>query len=150
MLWIGVDVGGTFTDAVLYDDEARQVSYAKAPSTPSDPTQAVIDVIDAIGAPIESIGRFVHGITIGTNSILQSKGATVWMIVTRGFRDVLEIARTNRLQLYDIKSLKPAPIVARVRVHEVDERLFYDGSVHTPLDPQQVSRPRCQLTRGGR
>lgn len=138
MLWIGVDVGGTFTDAVLYDDEARQVSYAKAPSTPADPTQGVIDAIDAIGVPVEQIDRFVHGITIGTNAILQGKGATVWMLVTRGFRDVLEIARTNRLQLYDIKFLKPAPMVERVRVREVDERLYYDGTPHTPLDPEQV------------
>lgn len=138
MLWIGVDVGGTFTDAVLYDDTARQVSYAKAPSTPADPTQGVIDVIDAVGVPIERIDRFVHGITIGTNSILQAKGATVWMLVTRGFRDVLEIARTNRLELYDIKSLKPPPVVERLRVREVDERLYYDGTVHTPLDEEQV------------
>ena len=145
MLWIGVDVGGTFTDAVLYDDEAGQISYAKAPSTPSDPARAVIDVIDALGAPIDKIDRFVHGITIGTNAILQAKGATVWMLVTKGFRDVLEIARTNRLQLYDIKSLKPAPIVARTHVREVNERLYYDGSAHTPLDVQQVRDIVAQL-----
>lgn len=145
MLWIGVDVGGTFTDAVLYDDETREVTYAKAPSTPVDPTLGVIDVIDATGASIENIDRFVHGITIGTNAILQARGATVWMLVTRGFRDVLEIARTNRLQLYDIKSLKPEPIVERVRVHEVDERLYYDGSLHTPLNKQQVRELVAQL-----
>jgi len=138
MLWIGVDVGGTFTDAVLYDDVARQVTYAKAPSTPADPTEGVSDAIDAVGVPIEKIDRFVHGMTIGTNAILQGEGATVWLLVTKGFRDVLEIARTNRLQLYDIKSLKPTPIVERVRVREVEERLYYDGTTHTPLDPDQV------------
>ncbi|MCB1738752.1 MAG: hydantoinase/oxoprolinase family protein [Gammaproteobacteria bacterium] len=138
MLWVGVDVGGTFTDAVAYDDAKGQVTYAKAPSTPADPTAAVIDAIQGLGVAPGDIDRFVHGITIGTNAILQGRGAKVWMLVTRGFRDVLEIARTNRTQLYDIKALKQPPIVDRLRVLEIDERLHYDGSVRLPLDEAQV------------
>ena len=139
MLWVGVDVGGTFTDAVAYDDRTRRIVYAKAPSTPADPTEAVVDAIDALGVPFDEIGHFVHGITIGTNAILQGRGATVWMLVTKGFRDVLEIARTNRVDLYDIKATKLPPIVDRLRVREIDERLFYDGSARKALDEGQVA-----------
>lgn len=138
MLWVGVDVGGTFTDAVAFDSNTRQVSYAKAPSTPSDPTKGVVDAIDALGVSPNDIDRFVHGITIGTNAILQDRGASVWMIVTRGFRDVLEIGRTNRTELYDIKAVKKPPIVDRLRILEVDERLHHDGRVHTPLNEDQI------------
>ena len=89
MLWIGIDVGGTFTDAVAYDDQTRQFSYAKAPSTPGSPTDGVVAVLDALNCPnLNDVARICHGVTIGTNAILEKKGAEVWMLVTRGFRDV--------------------------------------------------------------
>ena len=138
MLWIGVDVGGTFTDAVVYDDESQSIRNAKVPSTPANPTEGVISALDGLAVDAGAIGRFVHGLTIGTNAILEGKGAKVWMLVTRGFRDVLEIARTNRAVLYDIKTLKPPPIVPRTRAAEIDERILYDGSVRVPLDEDQV------------
>ena len=138
MLWVGVDVGGTFTDAVVYDDERRSIRYAKVPSTPASPTEGVITALGGLEVDVGAIGRFVHGLTIGTNAILEGKGAKVWMLVTRGFRDVLEIARTNRPVLYDIKTLKPPPIVPRTRAAEIDERIMYDGSVRVPLDENQV------------
>lgn len=133
MLWVGVDVGGTFTDAVVFDDETQAVGYAKAPSTPSDPTQGVLDALDRLEIDVGRVERFVHGITIGTNAILEGKGAPVWLLTTKGFRDVLEIARTNRPILYNIKSMKPAPIVPRIRALEADERMLFDGTVHRPL-----------------
>jgi N-methylhydantoinase A len=80
----------------------------------------------------------VHGTTIGTNAILERTGATVWMLTTRGFRDTLEIARTNRTVLYDIRARKPAPLVPRERVVEVDERLAFDGAVLRPLREDDV------------
>ena len=138
MLWVGVDVGGTFTDAVVYDDESQSIRYAKAPSTPANPTDGVIAALGDLEVDTGAIGRFVHGLTIGTNAILEGKGAKVWMLVTRGFRDVLEIARTNRAVLYDIKTLKPPPIVPRTRAAEIDERIMYDGAVRVPLDDDQV------------
>ncbi len=133
MLWVGVDVGGTFTDAVVFDDQSQAIGYAKAPSTPSDPTQGVLDALDRLGIDVGRVERFVHGITIGTNAILEGKGAPVWLLTTKGFRDVLEIARTNRPALYNIKSVKPAPIVPRTRALEIEERLLFDGSVRKPL-----------------
>ena len=132
MLWIGIDVGGTFTDGVVYDTDAGSFHFAKAPSTPSDPTVAVLDLLALMNVPVEGIDRLVHGVTIGTNAVLQGKGAEVWMLVTKGFRDVLEIARTNRPVLYDIRSQKTPPLVPRTRALEISERLHYDGSVRVP------------------
>lgn len=134
MYWVGVDVGGTFTDGVAYDEATRAFTFAKAPSTPDDPTRGVIDVLAALKLDIAAIERFVHGVTIGTNAILEGRGAEVWMLVTKGFRDVLEIGRTNRPILYDIRTQKAPPLVPRTRAIEVDERLLFDGSVAKALD----------------
>ena len=140
MKWVGVDVGGTFTDAVVYDDETLKFSYAKAPSSLADPTSGVLDVLDSLSINFGDIERFVHGVTIGTNAILQGKGAVVWMLTTRGFRDVLEIARTNRPILYDIKSLKLKPLIPRTRTFEISERMRYDGSVESAIELEDVDR----------
>ena len=140
MLWIGIDVGGTFTDAVVYDTAAGTFRFAKAPSTPADPTKAVLDLLAQMKIPVGDVDRFVHGVTIGTNAVLTGKGAEVWMLVTRGFRDVLEIGRTNRPVLYDIRSQKMAPLVPRTRAIEIDERLTYDGAVLTALQPGAIEQ----------
>ena len=140
MLWIGIDVGGTFTDAVAYDQTRNGFTFAKAPSTPADPTRAVLDVLKAIELDIPSIERLVHGVTIGTNAVLEGKGAEVWMLVTKGFKDVLEIGRTNRPVLYDIRTQKAPPLVPRTRALEIDERLLFDGTVLKPIDLAEVDR----------
>lgn len=139
MLWIGIDVGGTFTDAVAYDDVGKSFAYAKASSTPSDPTIGVIDVLDLLNADMANVERFVHGVTIGTNAILEGKGAECWMLVTKGFKDVLEIGRTNRPVLYNIRSQKKPPLIPRTRTREVDERLLYDGTVLQKLNESDVA-----------
>ena len=135
---IGVDVGGTFTDAAVFDDATGLLRYAKAPSTPADPALAVLDVLERLGVDLGEVQRFIHGITIGTNAVLEGRGAEVWMLTTAGFRDVLEIARTNRTVLYDITALKPPPLVPRGRTLEIDERMAFDGSVLRPLDLDQA------------
>jgi len=146
MLWVGVDVGGTFTDAVAYDQAAQSFRYAKAPSTPGDPTAGVIDALDRLGvADMADVARFVHGVTIGTNAVLEGKGAPVWMLTTKGFREVLDIARTNRPVLYDIKTLKTPPLTPRTRVLEVDERLMFDGSVRRPLREADLNEVIARL-----
>ncbi|MBM3490197.1 MAG: hydantoinase/oxoprolinase family protein [Alphaproteobacteria bacterium] len=148
MQWVGVDVGGTFTDAVVYDDAKRAFRYAKAPSTPGDPTGGVLDVLDRLQLDMDQVERFVHGVTIGTNAVLEGKGATVWMLTTAGFRDVMEIARTNRPVLYNIKSLKTPPLVPRTRTYEVDERMLYDGSIKRPLDEAELRRTLARMPTG--
>ncbi|MBS0240786.1 MAG: hydantoinase/oxoprolinase family protein [Proteobacteria bacterium] len=148
MLWIGIDVGGTFTDAVACDDETGDLRFAKAPSTPHDPAQAVLDVLDKLRVEGGEIERFVHGVTIGTNAVLEGKGAEVWMLVTRGFRDVLEIGRTNRPVLYDIRTQKAQPLVPRTRALEIHERMLFDGRIHTELDPGSLREAVRLLPRG--
>ena len=138
MRMVGVDVGGTFTDAVFYDDQSGELRWAKAPSTPADPARGVLAAVDRNDVDLGATDRFVHGVTIGTNAILERKGAPVWMLTTRGFRDTLEIARTNRTTLYDIKTLKLAPLVPRQRVIEIDERVLADGAVLRPLASAQI------------
>ena len=135
---IGVDVGGTFTDAAVFDDSTGSLRYAKTPSTPADPARAVLDVLERLGVDLGEVQRFIHGITIGTNAVLEGRGAEVWMLTTAGFRDVLEIARTNRTVHYDITALKPPPLVPRGRTLEIDERMAFDGSVLRPLDLDQA------------
>ncbi len=145
MKMIGVDVGGTFTDVVGYDDSTGELRWAKAPSTPHAPEEGVLAGVLRNESDLATTARFVHGVTIGTNAILQRQGSRVLVITTAGFRDTLEIARTNRTVLYDIKTLKPAPIVSREDVFEVDERMLADGSVLRPLDPSQVRAIAARL-----
>ena len=147
MRMVGVDVGGTFTDAVIYDDATGELRWAKAPSTPAAPAQGVLAALARNDTDLGAAERFVHGITIGTNAILERKGATVWMLVTAGFRDTLEIARTNRTVLYDIKTLKPEPLVPRRRAIEIDERVLADGTVLRALDPEQMRAAADRLTK---
>ncbi len=147
MRMIGVDVGGTFTDAVCYDDATGELRWSKASSTPAGPAAGVLAALERSEVDLAQVDRFVHGVTIGTNALLERKGAEVWMITTRGFGDTLEIARTNRTTLYDIKTLKPAPLVPRYRVIEVDERMLADGSVETPLDLDQVAAAATRLAK---
>jgi len=145
MRMIGVDVGGTFTDAVFFDDEQGELRWAKTVTTPDNPAAGVLAAIDRNDVALDAVDRFVHGVTIGTNAILERTGAPVWMVTTSGFGDTLEIARTNRATLYDIKTLKPPPLVPRGRVIEVDERLMADGSVRRALDLDQVEAAARRL-----
>jgi len=138
MHWVGVDVGGTFTDVVVYDEAAGTLEVGKSPSSPADPTVGFLNALAKVGVRLPATARLVHGTTIGTNAVLERQGATVWMLATHGFRDTLEIARTNRTALYDIRALKAAPLVPRHRVVEVDERLAADGSVRRPLRDDDV------------
>ena len=149
MWWIGVDVGGTFTDGVAYDEDKQVFVFAKASSTPDDPTRGVMDVVNELNIEMSQVERFVHGVTIGTNAILQGKGSAPWMLVTKGFRDVLEIARTNRPVLYNIKSLKQRPIIPRTRTLEVEERMLYNGSVRQELNGESLTSAIDQLRSEG-
>ena len=138
MQWIGIDVGGTFTDVVVYDDARGTLALGKVSSTPADPTAGVLDGLATLGVEAATTARIVHGMTIGTNAILEKKGAEVWVFTTEGFRDCLELARTNRSTLYDIKTLKPASLVARQHVIELPERLRFDGTALRTLDEADV------------
>src|SRR5689334_12134234 len=102
---IGVDVGGTFTDIVCFDEQKATLNLLKVPSTPAEPDRAVIDgtlrILGDIGLSPSSVRFFIHGTTVATNAILERKGARVALLVTEGFRDVLYIMRQDRPRLYD-------------------------------------------------
>jgi len=92
-LWVGVDVGGTFTDVVVYDEISGSLRVGKSATDPGDPTRGLLRAFAALDVALPETARLVHGTTIGTNAILERTGAPVWVITTRGFGDTLEIAR---------------------------------------------------------
>jgi N-methylhydantoinase A len=139
MAWrVGVDSGGTFTDVCLFDDETGRVEVWKVSSTPDDPSRGIVtgiaEGIERAGASPEAIGYFGHGTTVSTNALIQHRGARTGLITTDGFRDLLEIGRQKRPDLYDLMVDKPMPLVSRDLRLEVPERLRHDGSVETALD----------------
>lgn len=145
MTWIGIDVGGTFTDAVAYDAKTGELKTGKSPTTPEAPQNGVLNAIKGLGVRLEGVERLIHGLTLATNTVLERKGADVWVITNRGFRDTLEIARTNRPVLFNIKTLKTAPLVPRQRILEISERTLKDGSVLRPVDQKELTEIVAQL-----
>ncbi len=144
---IGVDVGGTFTDIVCFDEQKGDFRLLKVPSTPERPSAAVIEgtrrVLSQFEVPAESVGFFIHGTTVATNTILERKGAEVALLVTAGFRDVPYIMRQDRPRLYDYFQQRPQPLIPRERRFEVPERMLYTGQVSRPLQEE----PTRQLLR---
>jgi N-methylhydantoinase A len=131
----GVDVGGTFTDVVAYDGRTRELRVAKVPSTAGDAAPSVGRALGQVERDGERARSLAHGTTIVTNAIVEGRLARVGLIATRGFRDVLEIARMNRAHLYRLDlPARPAPLVERRRRYEVGERIGPDGSVQMALD----------------
>ena len=141
---LGVDVGGTFTDLVLHDVETDRLEFAKTPSTPADQsagvTEGVEQLMRRLDIPAASIGFFIHGTTVATNTLLERKGARTALVVTEGFRDVLQIGRQDRPHLYDWRIRRPEPLVPRHLRFEVRERVLYTGEVLTSLDDASVQR----------
>ena len=145
---VGVDIGGTFTDIVVLRPDGR-LDKLKAPSTPGDYSQAIIDGVRAYCdenkiAP-ERIAEFVHATTVATNAILERKGARTALLTTEGFRDVLELRRIRIPLSYDLDWEKPVPLVERALRFEVTERLDAAGNVLTALDPAALAPVLAQL-----
>lgn len=138
MPWIvGCDTGGTFTDLVALSDTG-EFKVAKVPSTPPRFDRAVLEGVRELGIPISDITRLFHGTTVTTNAVITKQGAPSALITTDGFRDILEIRRANRGELYDITWDPPAPLIPRRHRLEVTERVDYAGNVVTPLDEESV------------
>src|SRR6187549_3504092 len=135
---VAVDIGGTFTDATLIDEETGEVSIAKVLTTPSDPSegfmQAATRALAEGGVAVGDVTFVVHATTVATNSIIEGKIARSGFVTTDGFRDLLEIARQVRPTLYDTQFEKAKPLVPRDRAVGVVERLGPKGEVLTPLD----------------
>ena len=148
-VWIGIDVGGTFTDFVAYDDHTGITHTHKAPSTPRNPAEAIVlglrTMMSEHGIAAETISQLAHGTTVGTNTLIQRKGGRVALLVTRGFRDLLEIGRQTRPLHFDMYADHPPPVVPRLRRFEVEERILADGSVRQGLDNAEIERAVAQV-----
>ena len=138
---LGVDVGGTFTDAVFFDGEI--VHTAKLPTTPEDQSAGVIAAVEEVlgraGAATAAVESFAHGMTVGTNALLEERGARTALIATRGFADLLEIGRQDRSELYRLCTPKPPPLVEPALRFEAAERVGPQGEIE-PLTEDEVER----------
>ncbi len=140
---VGIDIGGTFTDFVIYDPEVRSIQSFKLPSTPHNPVEAVLRGLEQVyrSAPelLPDLSfDIIHGSTVATNALLERKGARTALIATLGFKDILQIGRQNRPELYNLFS-DPLPTLVPVDLRfEVDERVNYLGQPLRVLDPDQV------------
>src|SRR5215510_12374092 len=155
---VGVDSGGTFTDICLFEESEGRVEVWKVPSTPDDPSRGIAQGVDeglrrvasnAGAQPATSVSYFGHGTTVATNALIQHRGVKTGLITTEGFRDLLEIGRQKRPDLYDIQADKPQILVPRDLRLEVPERLRYTGEVDAPLDEDRMRAAARALKAAG-
>lgn len=141
---IGVDVGGTFTDFSVFNQETGELYNYKDSSTPADPSRAIVkgvqDVLEIKEADAKEVSYLAHGTTVGTNALIEKKGCRLGLITTKGFKDLMEIGTQRRPSLYNLLAQKPYPLVPSGLNCTVTERIRYDGSVETPLDEEETRR----------
>lgn len=145
---LGIDIGGTFTDFVAFDETRGTLRAWKNLSTPHDPIEGILTGLRSFGE-ISNIGEIRLGTTVATNALLEKKGARVAYVATRGFRDVPFIGRGNRRHHYDLAWVKPKPLVKRRDAYEVDERVGPAGEVLQPLDEAGVAALADRLAAAG-
>ncbi|MCW5773078.1 MAG: hydantoinase/oxoprolinase family protein [Rhodospirillaceae bacterium] len=149
---IGIDIGGTFADFSLMD-ETGKVRIAKVPSTPANPEESVINGIrqfqEQYGIDPSEIVYFVHGTTIGVNTVIQRNGARTGLLVTKGFRDILNLGRSRLPDIYDLLAEKPAPLVRRRHVREIDERMLANGEMLRGVAAEEVRAAAQALVADG-
>lgn len=146
---VGVDSGGTFTDICLLEEESGRIDVWKVPSTPKDPSIAISggarEALERFAGKSARVVFFGHGTTVATNALIQRRGARIGLITSQGFRDLLEIGRQRRPDLYDLQADKPEILVPRDRRLEVPERILHDGSVLSRPDPEAIRAAARQL-----
>ena len=141
---VGVDIGGTFTDFCIFDEDANALRTLKVLSTPYRPGEEIVQGLQELtsryGVQPSEIGYFTHGTTVGVNTVIQRKGINLCLFTTENFEDVLELARLKMPDPYNLFSRRPVPLVTKEKVFQVSERLRADGSVKTPVDEASVRR----------
>jgi N-methylhydantoinase A len=152
-LRIGVDIGGTFTDFTVIDDQARTVVIDKTLTTPRAPEKAVLSGMERVARAMPALftdaAEVIHATTLVTNVILERKGSRTALLATAGFRDILEMAREVRYELFDMFIELPKPIVPRALRVGIEERVLADGSVLTPLNEAQVRAAAAKFRQAG-
>src|SRR5215470_277111 len=155
---VGVDSGGTFTDICLFEETEGRVEIWKVSSTPDDPSRGIAQGVeegmrrvapDAGERAAAAVSYFGHGTTVATNALIQHRGVKTGLITTQGFRDLLEIGRQKRPDLYDFFVDKPPPLVTRDLRFEVPERVRHTGEVETALDLAAVREAARKLNAAG-
>ena len=137
---LAVEIGGTFTDIIQLDDAGAglKLTTKKVPSTPARPEVGVLDGVDQLEIDWANLKDVLHGSTVATNAVLERKGVPTALFVTRGFRDILEIQRGDKTNIYDIFYQRPQPVVPREWVVPVGGRLSAQGEELAPLNEQQI------------
>ncbi len=150
---VGIDIGGTFTDFVLFNEQTSAIRLYKCLTTPADPSEGALsglrEVLAEEGIGIDRVREVVHGTTLVTNAVIERKGAPIGMLTTAGFRDTIEIATEQRYDIYDLQLVFPEPLVERARRLEVAERVAATGDVITPLDEEGARAAIRKLADGG-
>lgn len=148
MLSVGIDVGGTFTDVLVRDESSLETRIVKVPTSKRDPAVAVVEALDRLGKVPSEVDLVSHASTIATNALLTREGlATTALVTTSGFRDVLEIARQRRPELYNLNTKRPAPLVRRRDRYVVHERTLADGRRQLPLSANEATRVASRIGR---
>lgn len=149
----GVDIGGTFTDLIIVDDETGAFAVGKTLTTPRSPSEAIetvlADVIQQEGTAAREIEEIIHGTTLITNAIIERKGDRTALLATHGFRDAVEIGRESRYDLYDLMIELPRPLVPRHLRFDVPERILSDGTILEEIDAEYVERLTKELAENG-
>jgi N-methylhydantoinase A len=134
---VGIDVGGTFTDLFYLDGQEPRARIVKVATTSPDPSLGVIEAMERAQIDAADVARFLHGTTIATNALIERRGAECALITTEGFRDILELGRRDRPQIYGLSG-KHVPLISRDRRWEVGERIDHLGRVIVSLDEQRL------------
>lgn len=135
---VAVDVGGTFTDVFIFNEQTGEISVTKVPSTPSNPARGILNGLEDVKIPLEEITLFSHGTTVGTNALITRKLPKTALITTKGFRDVTEIRRGTKLDLWDAYNDVASPYIKRRDRYEIDERMDYAGTVLKKADETEA------------
>jgi len=135
---MAVDIGGTFTDLIGFDEELGTLHHAKQLTTYGNLAHGVLGCVEKSGLPLGGVSRLIHGSTIAINTVIERKGANVALIVTKGTRDVYAIGRGNRVAAFDLRFKRSQPLMPRRAIYEIDERMLADGSVLRPLDQDNL------------
>lgn len=138
MIRSGVDIGGTFTDVIVFNEETGSIEVAKTPSTPVNPAEGVISGLSKSDIAIDNLDFFSHGSTVGTNALIERELPRIGLLTTEGFRDVHEIRDATKENVWDAYEDVADPYVKRRDRLEVPERIDYDGNIVTPLDEEKA------------
>ena len=149
MLVLAIDIGGTFTDLVGFDPTRGALIQAKSSTTPENLARGVLDCVEKSGAGVADAERLIHGSTVAINTLIERKGARTALLVTRGTRDCYAIGRGNHPDAFNLRYMRPRPLVTSENVFEVDERLYANGLVRHPIREQQIADIAATIRAGG-